>query len=102
MGSLKIKLGTLFLFCFKIYAVKSLTEEELAPFLKTFEEQLFQKWENNYMKEMKRKLSAATTDIPEIKTAIQGTEVISRPYWSPTNAKPTTNAYSTNTESTKR
>ena len=81
MDSLKFKLGTLFLFCFKIYGVKSLTEEELAPFLQTFEEQLFQKWENNYMKEMERKLSAATRDIPDIKTAIQGTEVISRPYW---------------------
>ena len=68
-----------------MHGVKSLTQEELAPFLQTFEEQLFQKWEKNYMKQMEGKLSVATRDIPDIKTAIQGTEVIFRLYWSPTN-----------------
>ena len=49
-----------------IYGVKTITEEELAPFLEAFKQQIFQQ------------ILEATKDIPDIVTAIQGTEVISR------------------------
>ena len=68
MASINFKIlkSILLIFLLPIYGVKTITEEELAPFFETFKQQMFQQ------------ILKATKDIPDIVTAIQGTEVISR------------------------
>ena len=68
MASINFKIlkSILLVFLLPIYGVKTITEEELAPFFETFKQQMFQQ------------ILKATKDIPDIVTAIQGTEVISR------------------------
>ena len=55
----------LLLFIFFLNGVNSLTEEEVTLILQKFETKIHEQ------------LSEATRDIPDIKTAIQGTKVIS-------------------------
>ena len=77
-----INLKFLLLLIFFLNGVNSLTEEEITSILYKFE------------KKIHEQLSEATRDIPDIKTAIQGTKVISGllylyiyyQYVSPTNA----------------
>ena len=68
MASINFKIlkSILLIFLMPIHGVKTITEEELAPFLEAFKQQIFQQ------------ILEATKDIPDIVTAIQGTEVISR------------------------
>ena len=68
MASINFKMlkSILFIFLLPICEVKAITEEELAPFFETFKQQMLQQ------------ILKATKDIPDIVTAIQGTEVISR------------------------
>ena len=63
MDFINFKFGLLFIFL--LNGVNSLTEEEMTSLLQKFE------------KKIHEQLSEATRDIPDIKTAIQGTKVIS-------------------------
>ena len=66
MASINFKIlkSILLIFLLPICGVKAITEEELAPFFETFKQQMFQQ------------ILEATKDIPDIVTAVQGTEVI--------------------------
>ena len=63
MDFINFKFGLLFIFL--LNGVNSLTEEEMTSLLQKFE------------KKIQEQLSEATRDIPDIKTIIQGTKVIS-------------------------
>merc|ERR1712008_66770 len=69
MNFLKFKFGILpILLCLTFYGVKSLTEEELAPILQQFKEQLFQGWDalkNSLESNCQAKIDAFDTSVRE-------------------------------------